>query len=334
MENDVLFMQRCIQISRNGKAAAKPNPSVGAVIVFENRIIAEGFTSTYGGNHAEVNAINQVLNKNILSKCTLYVSLEPCSHFGKTPPCCDLIIKYQIPKIVIGALDPNPVVAGSGIERIKKSGAEVIVGVLEQECINANNHFFTFHAKNRPYIILKWAQSADGFIAPKFKSTTNPFWISNKLSQQLSHKLRSETHGILVGTNTVLDDNPSLTIRTWTGNNPIRLVLDQFYKLSKSLSIFDIQSETIVIGNNEIDFSKNIAVQICNLLHAWKIQSVIIEGGRETLQTFINENIWDEALIFCTNKILNDGVKAPQFNETPTKIKKILDDQLYIYMNK
>ena len=333
MNIDETYMQRCLQIAKNGSSSAKPNPAVGAVIVHENKIIAEGYTSAFGGNHAEVNAINSVTDKNLLSKSTLYVSLEPCSHFGKTPPCCDLIILHNIPRVIVGALDPNPKVAGTGIARIRKSGAEVSVGILEKDCMESNKHFFTFHVKKRPYAILKWAQSADGFIAPISKDSQNPVWISNEISQQISHKLRSETAAILVGRKTVLDDNPALTVRNWTGNNPIRVVLDKTYKLSNSLKIFNNQSLTISLGENEIDFNANVALQIVNFLYQKNIQSVIIEGGRQTLQTFIDANIWDEVYVFQSQMTLGNGTKAPNFSAEMQHKKNILKDELSIYKN-
>ncbi len=333
MNIDEYYMRRCLQIAKNGSSLARPNPSVGAVIVHENKIIGEGFTSPYGGNHAEVNAINSVFDKNLLSHATLYVSLEPCSHFGKTPPCCDLVILHKIPRVVIGALDPNPKVAGNGIVRIRNSDAEVIVGVLEKECIASNKHFFTFHIKKRPFIIMKWAQSADGYIAPETKNVKQPVWISNEISQQLSHKLRSEVQAILVGTKTAVDDNPTLTTRNWAGKNPIRIVIDKDYKLSKTLNIFDNQAETIIIGKNEIDFNADVALQISNFLYQKNIQSVIVEGGCQTLQTFIDVDLWDEAKVYTSDKKLIDGTKAPNFNQTMYEQKSIMNDNLYIYHN-
>ena len=333
MENDELYMRRCLQIARNGSSLARPNPSVGAVIVYENRIIGEGFTSAFGGNHAEVNAIHHVIDKSLLLKATLYVSLEPCSHFGKTPPCCDLVVAYKIPRVVIGAPDPNPKVAGMGIARIRESGAEITIGILEKECIASNKHFFTFHNKKRPFIILKWAQSADNFIAPKHKNSQLPVWISNEVSQQLSHKLRSEVQAILVGTKTVLDDNPTLTTRNWSGKNPIRTVIDKDYKLSKALNIYNNQSQTIIIGQNEIDFKNNVAVQLSDFLYQKNIQSAIIEGGSKTLQTFIDADLWDEAFVFKSEILLFNGTKAPNFDKIIHEQKNILNDNLHIYHN-
>ena len=241
------YIKRCLQIAKNGLGSTRPNPMVGAVIVFENKIIGEGFTSAYGNNHAEVNAIKSVTKKELLARSTLYVTLEPCSHFGKTPPCSDLIVKHKIPKVVIGCMDDNPEVAGKGISKLKASGCKVKVGVLEDECKSHHNRFFTFHNKKRPYIILKWAETKDGFIAPKLKKEQKPVWITNQYSRQLVHKWRAEEQAILVGTNTVLKDNPSLTVRDWTGNNPLRVVLDRTLKLNSDFSVFDNKAKTLVI---------------------------------------------------------------------------------------
>lgn len=327
------YIQRCIQLAKNGLAAAKPNPSVGAVLVFENTIIGEGYTSAYGGNHAEVNAINSVIDKTLLSKSTLYVSLEPCSHFGKTPPCSDLIIKYKIPNVVIGASDSNKKVAGKGIQKLEASGINVITGVLETECKAVNKMFFTFHEKKRPYIILKWAESTDGFIAPKLKNEQKPVWISNLYSRQLTHKWRSEVEAILVGTQTVIDDNPKLDVRDWTGKNPTRIVLDKNNRISKESIIFDNCAKTLVISKSEIDFSNNIAQQIVNLLFENNLQSVIIEGGSKTLQTFIDANLWDEARLFKGNLLLHEGLKAPSIAGKLISKTQIATDELLIYSN-
>ncbi|WP_310556340.1 bifunctional diaminohydroxyphosphoribosylaminopyrimidine deaminase/5-amino-6-(5-phosphoribosylamino)uracil reductase RibD [Flavobacterium sp.] len=333
------YINRCIQLAKNGLVAAMPNPSVGAVIVFENKIIGEGYTSPYGGNHAEVNAINSVSDKTLLPKSTIYVSLEPCSHFGKTPPCCDLIIKHKIPNVVVGTLDTNIKVAGNGIKRLLDAGANVIVGVLEKECKASNKRFFTFHEKKRPYIILKWAESIDGLIAPilrqaqEDKKERKPVWITNSYSRQLVHKWRSEEQSILVGTQTVIDDNPKLDVRDWTGKNPTRIVLDQNNRISKESVIFDNYAKTLLIDSKIINFSKNIAAQIVKYLFESNIQSVIIEGGSRTLQTFIDANLWDEARVFKGQVQFKEGTKAPTFKENLKSSTKIIDDELLIYSN-
>ena len=338
-----------MQIAKNGLGTSRPNPSVGAVVVHQNKIIGEGFTSSYGGNHAEVNAINSVKDTSLLKEATIYVTLEPCAHFGKTPPCADLIVKHQIKNVVIGCVDSNSLVAGKGIERLKNAGINVKVGVLENECKAHHKRFFTVQEKKRPFIILKWAETKDGFIAPNFKNEQKPVWISNPYSQQLVHKLRSKEHAILVGTNTVSADNPQLNVRSWFGENPVRIVLDRNLRLPKDLNVFDQSVKTIVITEKNkddchckhseaisletINFSNNIASQICNVLYKHQIQSVIIEGGSQTLQAFIDANLWDEANVFVGDSVFKEGLKAPIFNKTITKKINIKTDVLNIYKN-
>lgn len=334
MHSHEYYINRCLQLAKNGLCTTRPNPAVGAVIVYNDTIIGEGFTSPYGGNHAEVNAINSVKDKSLLSNSTIYVTLEPCSHYGKTPPCSDLIITHKIPAAVIGCVDDNPEVAGKGVEKLKASGCKVTVGVMEAECKAHHKRFFTFHNKKRPYIILKWAETRDGFIAPKTKNEKKPVWITNPYSRQLVHKWRAEEQAILVGTNTVIEDNPSLTVRDWKGSNPIRIVLDKDEKLHSDFNVFDDKVKTIRITNNLIDFEKPIAQQICNLLHGENINSVIIEGGLKTLQTFIDENLWDEARVFTGNVEFKDGVRAPLFTGKLISESRISKDALKIYLNR
>ena len=333
MQIHEIHIKRCLKIAKNGLGSTRPNPMVGAIIVCDDKVIGEGFTSPYGQSHAEVNAINAVKNKALLKKSTLYVTLEPCSHHGKTPPCSDLIISHNIPKVVIGCIDDNPKVVGKGIAKLKASGCEVIVGVLENECKIHHKRFFTFNNKKRPYIILKWAETKDGFIAPKTKDKQKPIWITNRYSRQLVHKWRSEEQVILVGTNTVIEDNPSLTVRDWTGDNPTRIVIDKSLKLNSELKLFDNAAKTISISNKEIDFKKNISKQICDLLFKENINSIIIEGGSKTLQTFINEGLWDEARVFVGLTEFKEGVKAPQFKGKLASEQSILDDSLKVYLN-
>ena len=328
-----IYIKRCIQIAKNGLGSTSPNPMVGSVIVYKNTIIGEGFTSPYGGNHAEVNAINSVSNKDVLKEATLYVTLEPCSHFGKTPPCSDLIVKHKIPNVVIGCVDDNEKVAGKGINKLRTSGCNVTVGVLENECKNHHKRFFTFHNKKRPYIILKWAETNDGFIAPETKNEQKPVWITNAFSRQLVHKWRAEEQAILVGTNTVQEDNPSLTVRDWTGENPIRIVIDINEKLSKTHTVFNADVETILISKNNINFSKNVAKQICDLLFEKHINSVIIEGGAKTLQSCIDANLWDEARVFTGQLEFKKGIKAPKFKGKLISEENIITDTLKIYKN-
>ncbi|WP_339918606.1 bifunctional diaminohydroxyphosphoribosylaminopyrimidine deaminase/5-amino-6-(5-phosphoribosylamino)uracil reductase RibD [uncultured Flavobacterium sp.] len=339
------YIERCIQLAKNGLGTTYPNPMVGSVIVYEDTIIGEGWHKKAGEPHAEVNAINSVKDKSLLKKATIYVSLEPCSHFGKTPPCSDLIIKNEIPQVVIGTVDPNEKVAGNGIKKLIEAGIKVTVGILENECHELNKRFFTFHQKKRPYIILKWAESQDGFISPKVKSEQKPVWITNRYSRQLVHKWRSEEQAILVGTQTVIDDNPKLDVRDWMGNNPVRIILDQKNRIAENSQVFDNQTKTIVFSkaatniNKEnlifdtVDFEKNIASQVADAIYKYQIQSVIIEGGRQTLQTFIDANLWDEARVFKGNILFKEGTKAPTLSGSYLEKHLIGQDELIILRN-
>lgn len=333
MNSNEKYIKRCIELAKNGLGTTYPNPLVGSVIVYNDEIIGEGWHQKAGEPHAEVNAINSVKDKSLLAKATIYVSLEPCSHFGKTPPCCDLIIAKKIPNVVIGTIDPFAKVAGNGIKKLLEAGKKVTVGILKDECNELNKRFFTFHNKKRPYIIVKWAESQDGFIAPLSKDKQEPVWLTNLFSRQLVHKWRSEEQAILVGTKTVVDDNPSLTTRDWVGNNPIRIVLDQNNRISKESHIFDNQAKTILLNNDTINFNNNIAQEIVDFLFNEGIQSVIIEGGSKTLQTFIDENLWDEARVFKSNVTLNEGVKAPKIEFKKATRNEILEDELLIFFN-
>jgi diaminohydroxyphosphoribosylaminopyrimidine deaminase / 5-amino-6-(5-phosphoribosylamino)uracil reductase len=345
MNNHELYIARCIELAKNGFGTTYPNPMVGSVIVYNGQIIGEGWHQKAGEPHAEVNAIRSVKDPSLLDKATIYVSLEPCSHFGKTPPCCDLIIKNKIPNVVIGTVDSNIKVAGNGIKRLKEAGANVIVGVLEKKCQELNQRFFTFHEKKRPYIILKWAETQDGFIAPLTKKEQKPVWITNSYSRQLVHKWRTEEQAILVGTQTVIDDNPKLNARDWEGNNPIRVVIDQNNRIPETAHVLDNQIKTIVFSKNKtinssentifevIDFQENIAQQIVERLYQHQIQSVIIEGGAQIIQTFIDANLWDEARVFIGNNKFVNGIKAPVLNKTPSKKEKIETDELLIISN-
>ena len=339
------YMRRCLELAKKGIGTTRPNPSVGAVIVHNDKIIGEGFTSAYGGSHAEVNAIHSVKDQALLKEATIYVTLEPCSHFGKTPPCSDLIIEKQIPNVVIGTIDTHSVVAGKGIEKLKKNGCNVVVGVLEEECKLHHKRFFTVQNKNRPYVILKWAETADGFIAPKEKENQAPVWISNEYAKQLVHKWRAEEHAILVGTHTVLADNPKLNVRSWTGNNPVRVVIDRSLKLDTNLAVFDESVKTIVITSldkesihenlifEKVNFKKELPKQILEVLSKHKIQSVIVEGGAVTLQSFIKDNLWDEARVFIGNNEFVEGVKAPILNARLEKEEIITNNILRTYIN-
>jgi diaminohydroxyphosphoribosylaminopyrimidine deaminase/5-amino-6-(5-phosphoribosylamino)uracil reductase len=319
------YISRCIEIAKNGLGTTAPNPMVGCVIVCNKEIIGEGYTSPYGSAHAEVNAIDSVKDKSLLKEATLYVTLEPCSHFGKTPPCSNLIIEHGIPNVVIGCVDDNKRVAGQGIAKLRDAGCNVTVGILEESCKEHHKRFFTFHNKQRPYVILKWAETTDGFIAPINKREKHPVWITNQYSRQLVHKWRAEEQAILVGTNTVLEDNPSLTTRNWKGKNPIRIVLDKHDILSKELNVFDETSETISIKETS-------AQKICNVLFETNINSVIIEGGSQTVQLFIDSGFWDEARVFVGKPSFKKGVKAPEIIGELISEEQILDDILKIYV--
>lgn len=329
------YMQRALQLAKTRWANALPNPSVGAVIVYKDTIIGEGFTAAFGGAHAEVNAINAVENQDLLKESTLYVTLEPCSHHGKTPPCASLIVEKKIPKVVVGCIDPFAQVAGKGIQILKENKVEVITGILESECQQSHQRFFTFQQKKRPYIILKWAQSADGFIAPKHKNEQKPVWLSNRYSRQLTHKWRSEEMAILVGKQTVLDDNPSLTTRNWYGKNPIRLFIDANNEIDDTYQILNREATTFRLTKNKktdndvlLSF-ENIAQEICDFCFTQNIQSVIIEGGRQTLQTFIDSGLWDEARVFEAAINIKDGIPAPKLTNFQ-KVKSVVIDQDFL----
>ena len=340
------YMSRCIQLAKNGLGTTYPNPLVGSVIVHKDRIIGEGWHYKAGEPHAEVNSISSVLDKSFLKKATIYVSLEPCSHFGKTPPCADLIIESRIKKVVIGSLDPNPKVAGRGVKKLMEAGCDVVVGVLEKECDELNKRFFTFHQKKRPYIFLKWAQTADGYISPKTETRkeTKPVWITGEYSRQLVHKMRAEESSILVGTNTALQDNPSLTVREWAGENPVRIVIDKNLKIPANYSLLDGQTRTFVFNEKEslengkttfleIDFSEEIIPQILKRIYEEGLQSVIIEGGTKTLQSFVDLNLWDEVYLFSGKTSFSEGVKAPNFQGHLISEEKIKEDILRIFKN-
>ena len=337
-------MRRCIQLAKNGLGTTYPNPLVGSVVVYKDKIIGEGWHKQSGKSHAEVNAINSVKDQKLLTKATIYVNLEPCSHFGKTPPCANLIIEKGIKNVVIGSKDPNPKVSGKGLELLKENSCNVIQGILEKECNDLNKRFFTFFVKKRPYIILKWAETPDGFISPKFKTKKKPVWITNKKSRQLVHQWRSQEQAILVGTTTVIKDNPCLTTRDWNGSSPIRVVIDKRLKIPFEATIFDCNIKTIVVTEIKkenklnltyeiIDFSKNISHQICDLLCEHKVQSLIVEGGTKTLQTFINHNFWDEARVFRGTALFDEGTKAPSIKGQKISETKIEQDFLKILLN-
>jgi len=330
-QQNELYMQRCLQLAKLGSGNVAPNPMVGAVLIFENRIIGEGYHKKYGDAHAEVNCIASVkeTDKNYIERSVLYVSLEPCAHFGKTPPCSDLIIKNKIPKVVIGCRDPFKKVDGKGIEKLKAAGIEILTGVLEQECVNLNKRFFCFHTKKRPYIILKWAQTSDKKIAANRKKR---LIISNKTTNMLVHKWRSQEAAILVGTNTVIADDALLTNRSWSGKNPVRLTIDKELKIPLSVKIFNSDAPTIVFNltkttiepdsnltNNvfyyKVEQNKSLIPQITGACYILNIQSILVEGGAKLLQSFIDEHLYDEIRVITNEKlVVTDGLDAPVFN--------------------
>ncbi len=336
-------MHRCLQLAKLGAGNVAPNPMVGAVLVNNDRIIGEGYHQRYGEAHAEPNCIASVKNgdKHLIPDSLMYVSLEPCAHYGKTAPCSDLIIKNKIPKVVIGCRDPFKEVNGKGIEKLKAAGVKVELGILKNECEELNKRFFTFYTLHRPYIILKWAQTSNNKITGQ---GNNRLYITNEFTNRLVHKWRSEESAILAGTNTVALDDPELTTRLWTGNNPIRLIVDLDLRLSYSSKVFNNKSGTIVFTKikheetnhpfyYQVTEDVNLVHQIINALHQLKIQSVIIEGGAMLLQSFIDEEMWDEARTITNEELMiSDGLKAPELNSC-VKVgeQKILDDKIEIF---
>ena len=345
MSTPDIFMQRCLDLALLGMGDVAPNPMVGCVIVHDGIIIGEGYHEKFGQPHAEVNAIRSVKNPELLKESTLYVSLEPCSHFGKTPPCSDLIIENQIPRVVIGTIDPFAKVSGKGIERMKNAGIAVEVGILENECRELNRRFFTFHEKKRPYILLKWAQTLDGFIDTDRTETQHPTWITNAFAKRLVHKQRSEESAILIGTNTAQYDNPALTVREWTGNQPVRMVIDRVGRLDSNLHIFDGKSPTWVFtavdkpeSDNlkfiRLNFDRDILPQMLSELYNRDVLSVIVEGGSVLLNSFLNSGLWDEAFVYTGNQFFGKGVEAPHISGETTAFQKLDDCKLHVLRKK
>ena len=345
MNQHELYMRRCLELARLGGGYTAPNPMVGSVLVHENEIIGEGYHRKYGQPHAEVNCINSVKqeNRHLIEKSVIYVSLEPCAHFGKTPPCADLIIKHKIPTAVVGCRDPFELVDGRGIEKLLAAGVQVITPVLENECKELNKRFFTFHTKKRPYIILKWAQSKNQKIG---NADFSRVLISNSGSNRLVHKWRSEEAGVLIGTNTALHDNPSLNTRNWTGPDPVRLVLDMNLRLPSDLQIYNKKQKTIIFNAFQDEDQENVlyyklekdlpvAYSISDACYKLQIQSVLIEGGTELLQSFIDEKLWDEArVIENTQLIIENGSQAPVLsNQVLTASEEVLTDTISCYKN-
>ncbi|KAF5085749.1 Riboflavin biosynthesis protein RibD [anaerobic digester metagenome] len=353
---DEIFMARCLELARCGEGSVSPNPMVGAVVVHDGKIIGEGYHIKHGQAHAEVNAIAAVKDKSLLPESTIYVNLEPCSHFGKTPPCADLIKDMRIPRVVVASTDPNPLVAGRGVDTLRKAGRDVTVGVLEQEALELNRRFYTFHTQKRPYVILKWAQTLDGYIDAirKEGDPIAPIWITNELSRRLVHKWRSDEQAIMVGTNTVEKDNPKLNVRDWSGSSPLRVVLDRKLRLPVSSSVYDGSVPTLVfMGNNAsasqrkpelqsipelelltIDFAKSIEQQVLTELYQRGVLSVIVEGGAALINNFVRKNLWDESRVFVGNTFFGDGVKAPNLTGELYSYDEIGDSKLFTYRNK
>ena len=337
-------MNRCLNLAQKALGDTHPNPIVGAVVVYDNQIIGEGWHKKAGTPHAEVHAINAVEDKTLLPKSTLYINLEPCSHSGKTPPCADFIIHHKIKKVVYASKDPNPLVAGQGILKLKNAGIEVVEGVLQQEAEYINRRFYTFHQEKRPYILLKWAQSRDGFIAPldKNKKDQSVFWISSPLSKQKVHQWRSEEVAILIGVQTVLTDNPSLTTREWPGNNPLRIIMDPNNRIPEEATVLQDTFPTLVVNRNrskkqmaknkeQLQLSPYTLEELLKNCYEKNILSILVEGVQKTLQSFIENNLWDEVRIFTSNTDLLEGVKAPQFKRNASSTEQVHSDKLNVY---
>lgn len=327
MTVDEKYMRRAMELALNGRGAVKSNPMVGAVIVHNDRIIGEGFHCEYGKAHAEVNAVNSVKDETLLPDSTMYVTLEPCSHYGKTPPCAELIIRKQIPRVVIGSLDPYPEVAGRGVEMLRNAGVEVVTGVLEDELYELNRPFITAHMRQRPYVILKWAQSADGFIDKiRTDASTPAVVLSPPDSMRLVHKLRAEVSAIMIGTRTAILDNPSLTVRHWVGESPVRVVLDRALTIPSNYNILDGSVPTLVFTAKKaekrqhveyitIDFEKEVLLQVLHHLYKRKLISLLVEGGSMLHNQFLKEGLWDEIRMEKTAGLLHEGVHAPDLTK-------------------
>lgn len=341
--NHEIYIKRCIQLAKNAEGNTSPNPMVGSVIVHNGKIIGEGWHAKAGEPHAEVNAINSVQDKSLLAESTIYVSLEPCAHFGKTPPCADLIVKHKIPKVVIGCRDPFDAVNGKGIEKLLAAGIDVSVGILEKECLELNRAFFTYHTKKRPYIILKWAQTQDGFLDKlREEKDTGINWITQPETKLLVHKWRHEVDAILVGANTILNDNPELTVRLLEGHNPVRLIIDPHGKCSLESKTFSASGHTVVFTNSplpnqehitfiELRQEDSILEKILSTCYNMQIQSMLVEGGTHTLQSFIDANLWDEARVLTGISSFGSGLRAPELKDKPKETHKFGKDILNVF---
>ncbi|MEN2280707.1 bifunctional diaminohydroxyphosphoribosylaminopyrimidine deaminase/5-amino-6-(5-phosphoribosylamino)uracil reductase RibD [Algoriphagus sp. SE2] len=338
--SDELYMRRALELAELGRGRVSPNPMVGCVIVKGDIIIGEGYHQKYGEAHAEVNAVNEVKDQDLLKGATAYVTLEPCAHYGKTPPCAILLAEKRVGKVVIAATDSNPLVGGKGIQILKDAGIEVKTGLLEEEARSQNCRFFTQIEKNRPYVILKWAQTQDGFVARKDFSSK---WISNSSSRQLVHKWRSEEDSILVGKNTAKYDDPALNVRDWSGKNPLRLVIDSRLELAKNLKLFDQAVPTLCYNTQKSEERANLEFvklkqgfsikSILEDLQKRKIQSVIVEGGSYLLNKFLESELWDEARVFTSQNKFEEGIEAPLITKPASEIMTVLEDRLAIHYN-
>jgi diaminohydroxyphosphoribosylaminopyrimidine deaminase/5-amino-6-(5-phosphoribosylamino)uracil reductase len=337
---DIKYMRRALQLAEQGRGHVSPNPMVGCVIVHNDKIIGEGYHQEYGKAHAEVNAIKSVLRDGLLPESTCYVSLEPCAHFGKTPPCAVLLVEKNIKRVVIGAMDANPLVGGKGVEILRQAGIEVTTGILEKEAKELNVRFFTVMEKKRPYVILKWAQTADGFVARKnFDSK----WISGEQSRILVHQWRAEEDAILVGTNTAMYDDPQLNVRDWAGKSPLRLVIDKALRLPAYLHLLDRSIPTLVYNLQRTEESENLTLvklpednfleALLSDLYQRKVQSLFVEGGSQLLQSFLKAGLWDEARVFENELNFDEGIEAPKVNVGYSQRQYLKEDLLTTYMN-
>ena len=337
-------MKRCLELARKGKSSVAPNPMVGAVVVYDDKIIGEGYHRKYGESHAEVHAIHSVEDKTLLEKSTLYVNLEPCSHSGKTPPCCELISSYKIPKVVIGCGDTSSKVNGKGITHLKNKGIEVKCGVLKEESMRLNRRFFTFQHQKRPYIILKWAESADGFMdRRRDKNEKGINWISRPNTKLVTHQWRSEEACILVGRKTIENDNPSLTTREVNGPNPVRLVIDPSLKLKKEYKVFNDDAQTYLFNylkNQRKDNVSHIKVgkenflsEMLTFIYDQKWNSILVEGGASTINQFLEKNLWDEARVIIGKPQFNSGLRSPVLKQNTFSVVTFNDDKVKTYLN-
>jgi diaminohydroxyphosphoribosylaminopyrimidine deaminase/5-amino-6-(5-phosphoribosylamino)uracil reductase len=340
MNHDEIYMRRALELASLGRGRVSPNPMVGCVIVHHGRIIGEGWHQRYGGWHAEANAVELVVDQSLLSESTAYVTLEPCSHFGKTPPCADLLIRHRLRRVVICNTDSNPLVSGNGIAKLRQAGIEVNTGVLEGEGRALNSRFFTFMEKKRPYIILKWAETADGFIA---RTNYDSKWISNPLSRKLVHQWRAEEDAIMVGTRTALHDNPRLNVRDWSGKDPVRVVLDKQLQLAPTLHLFDQSQSTLcfnlIKGEKQgrvayvlLEEGREVVPQVLEGLYQRKLQSLIVEGGSQLLHSFIHQQLWDEIRLFKSRQTFGEGIRAPQFTGRPLSHHMLYGDEVISFV--